>query len=128
MELSSIVLVVFFVAAALWYRQEYRWKQRLRFYANLTEPVLVASTFPGDTEVEARAEYHRQMLAAAGHKWGATVEAFPFPDFDAHRPVLPLDYYIELGRFAERLKQERRVYLREIDPKAFSEHVLKQQV
>lgn len=109
--------------------------QELKFYARRREPIIEHSRFPGDEEVQARAERHRQLLTEAGNQWDVQVFVFEYQDVrnkeangltgmyeDYYRDYLP-----QLGEFAATVFSRQASEVRKLDGNAYRQYIQRQQ-
>jgi hypothetical protein len=127
--MGEAVLAAIVLAGWLWWREKYRYTQLLRWYATRTEPIVVLSLRPDDQFVEARADWHREMLKRAGNKWDVPVYAYPYADL-RHTSSKWIDfeteYPIKAGEFAQLVKNQWSIKIKGADEMSYSEQIMKQ--
>ena len=112
MEILTIIIIAIIVAIAV--TSLFRWNNKrgheaeLAKYAQITEPIIVSSYYPGDTTVKERATFDREMLKESGNRWGKGQSAIPVHEYvfcAAEKGGMHTSwnhYLICLGLFAEK--------------------------
>lgn len=125
----AIFLICGVLLFLLWNKQEYDFKQKLRWYATRTEPIIEYSKNPRDQYVEDRAQHHREMLAMSGNPWNIPVYSYPYPDVSRSSSQwieYETDYLQKLGEFVTLVKNQWSLKIKGIDEMSYIEQILKQ--